>query len=135
LSWAPIAPLWTSGEGLLHPRAAFALPLMMLGPAVAAVLTVVWLRPERDRLRGLGLRLRRPGARWVPIYLFAWLGVPLLVALTPFVAALLGQYTLDLTAFSGFREQLIRAGAWRQVEQIGLPTLVALQLVALPLGP
>jgi uncharacterized protein len=135
LAWLVVSPLWLSGQGLRHPLTGLLLPLMMWTPALAVLIVTRLISPTPEGLRvATGLILGR-GRRWGWYWLFAWVGITLLVAATPFVAALLRVYTLDLTSFSGFRAALEAAGAASMLEQRPIQSLVLAQLALLPLAP
>lgn len=135
LAWLVVSPLWLSGQGLRHPLAGLLLPLMMWTPAAAVLIVARFISPPPEGLRiATGLVLGR-GRRWGWYWLFAWLGITLLVAATPFVGALFGVYHLDLATFSGFRAMLEAAGAGPMLAQTPIQVLVLAQLALLPLAP
>ncbi len=135
LAWLVVSPLWLSGQGLRHPLVGLLLPLMMWTPALAVLIVTRLISPPPEGLpRATGLVLGR-GRGWGWYWLFAWLGIPLLVLATPFVGALVGLYTLDLVAFSGFRATLEAAGAGPLLAQTPIQVLVLAQLALLPLAP
>jgi len=135
LAWLVVSPLWLSGQGLRHPLVGVVLILMMWTPALAVLIVTRLISPPPEGLqRATGLVLGR-GRRWGWYWLFAWLGVTLLVLATPFVGALFGLYTLDLVEFSGFRAALEAAGAGPMLEQTPIQVLVLAQLALLPLAP
>lgn len=135
LAWLVISPLWLSGQGLRHPLVGLLLPLMMWTPALAVLIVTRLISPPPEGLqRATGLVLGR-GRRWGWYWLFASLGITLLVLATPFVGALFGLYRLDLVEFSGFRATLEAAGAGPLLEQTPIRVLVLAQLALLPLAP
>ncbi len=109
LAWVVALPLWL-GRGLAEPLAPLLLPMMMLTPAVAALVVTFATRvpPGGERLRFLGLWPLRPARRIVWLMLAGWLVPPVIIAATVAVAAALGFIQLDLT-FSAFAEQLEQA--------------------------
>lgn len=109
LAWVVALRLWL-GRGLAEPLAPLLLPMMMLTPAVAALVVTFATRvpPGGERLRFLGLWPLRPARRIVWLMLAGWLVPPVIIAATVAVAAALGFIQLDLT-FSAFAEQLEQA--------------------------
>ena len=109
LAWLVALPLWL-GEGLAEPFAGVLLPVMMLTPAVAALIVTFAMRtPARgERARFLGLWPLRPAKRVVWLLVAAWLVPPLLVAASILVSAALGFVQLDLT-FGAFAVELQKA--------------------------
>lgn len=109
LAWLVALPLWL-GDGLAEPFAGVLLPVMMLTPAVAALIVTFALRtPARGaRARFLGLWPLRPAKRIVWLLVAAWLVPPMLVAASILVSAALGFVQLDLT-FGGFAVELEKA--------------------------
>lgn len=132
LAWLVCLPLWL-GRGLAEPAATALLPLMMLTPALAAVIVVFGMRsPRFDRARFLGLWPLRPARRVVWLLIAAWLVPPLLVGASVLVAAALGWVQLDpsFSAFAGQLERTLPPGT--PLPPIGL--VVFSQLAAIPLG-
>ena len=82
LAWVVALPLWL-GDGLAEPSTWFLLPVMMLTPAIAALVVTFTMRiPSRgERARFLGLWPLRPAKRVVWLMVAGWLVPPLLVAL------------------------------------------------------
>lgn len=109
LAWLVALPLWL-GEGLAEPIAGVLLPVMMLTPAIAALVVTFVLRvPARgERARFLGLWPLRPAKRIVWLMVAAWLIPPMLVALSILLSAALGFVQLDLT-FQAFAVELQKA--------------------------
>lgn len=109
LAWLVALPLWL-GDGLAEPFAGVILPVMMLTPAVAALIVTFTMRtPARGRrARFLGLWPLRPAKRIVWLLVAAWLVPPLLVAASILVSAALGFVQLDLT-FGAFAVELEKA--------------------------
>ncbi len=130
LAWLAAAPLHLSGQGLAHPFAFLLVLVMMMTPAIAALVVVL---PGGRAGLATRLGLRTPGGlrRWWRWGLLAWLLPPLLTFLALLVAAAAGAYTPDLTGFGGFREALDAAGAGALPVPVG--TIVLVQLVQLPL--
>ncbi|MDR8413906.1 CPBP family intramembrane metalloprotease [Nonomuraea sp. 3-1Str] len=146
LAWVVALPVWLAG-GLGTPPTQVSAVLMMFTPALGVL--AVWLLPGRSGgpggsggtrrppfrvfARETGLTLgERPG-RTLLLVLLAWLGVPLLVAVSIALSAALGLVSLDLTRFSLFQEALRAQGA--QVPA-GLSTMVTVQVVlAVLAGP
>jgi len=109
LAWLVALPLWL-GDGLAEPFAGVLLPVMMLTPAVAALIVTFAMRtPARgERARFLGLWPLRPAKRVVWLLVAAWLVPPFLVAASILVSAALGFVQLDLT-FGAFAVELQKA--------------------------
>lgn len=109
LAWLVALPLWL-GDGLAEPWAPLILVVMMLTPAVAAlVVTFVLGHPARGtRARFLGLWPLRPAKRVVGLLLVGWLGPPVVVVLGILIAVALGFVQLDLT-FAALSAQIERA--------------------------
>ncbi|MFK4761989.1 lysostaphin resistance A-like protein [Microbacterium sp. ZW T5_45] len=133
LAWLVALPLWL-GRGLAEPIAGLLLPVMMLTPAIAAIIVTFATRVPGagDRARFLGLWPLRPAKRVVWLMVVGWLVPPVLVAACVLVAAALGFVELDL-AFGGFAAEIERA------VPPGTPlppveVLVIAQLAMLPLG-
>jgi membrane protease YdiL (CAAX protease family) len=130
MAWSLTAPLWVSGQGLKHPAAPFLLVGMMLTPALAVLIVTRWIAPLPNLREATGLRLSLDGRRWLPYWVFSWLGIPALVFAAPFVGALLGLYRLDLTEFSYFRSMLLKAPGGEQVlRAVPVQALVLIQVV------
>lgn len=133
LAWLVSLPLWL-GDGLAEPISALLLPVMMLTPAVAAiVMTFVLAVPARgERARFLGLRPLRPAKRVLGLAAIGWLAPPLLVGLSILVAAALGFVRLD-PAFAGFAAEIEKAlPAGTPLPPVGL--VVMSQLLMIPVG-
>jgi uncharacterized protein len=134
LAWMVVSPLWISSQGLQHPLALPLMIAMMFTPSIATLIVTRWISPPAGGIRkatGLGL-----GRHWPRFWLLAWFGPPLLVAGALLIGALFGRYQFDLQNFSGFRELLAQdpAGA-TALDQIGIQTLVLIQLGTLLLAP
>lgn len=106
LAWVVCLPLWL-GAGLAAPSAGIILPLMMVTPAIAALVVTFAMRSPGpgDRLRFLGLWPLRPAKRVVWMIVFGWLAPPVLVLATVFLAVAFGVIQPDW-AFSAFAAQL-----------------------------
>lgn len=133
LAWLVALPLWL-GRGLAEPIAGLLLPVMMLTPAIAAIIvTFAFGAPAAgSRARFLGLWPLRPAKRVVWLMIVGWLVPPVLVAAGILLAAGLGFVELDL-AFGGFAAEIARAVP----EGTPLPpvqVIVIAQLAMLPLG-
>ena len=109
MAWLVCTPLWTGG-GLAQPVSAVLLPVMMLTPALAALIVVFAMRvPGRGaRLRFLGLWPLRPARRVGWLLVAAWLVPPLLVGFGILLAAACGWVQLDPT-FAGFAGEIAKA--------------------------
>jgi len=109
LAWLVCLPLWL-GDGLAEPASGVLLPVMMLTPALAALIVTFAMRTPApgDRVRFLGLWPLRPARRVVWLIVLGWLAPPVLVALSILLAAALGFVQLDF-AFSGFAAELEKA--------------------------
>ncbi|KJQ53508.1 CPBP family intramembrane glutamic endopeptidase [Microbacterium sp. SA39] len=133
LAWLVALPLWL-GEGLAEPFAGVLLPVMMLTPAIAALIVTFVLRvPARgERVRFLGLWPLRPAKRIVWLMVAAWLVPPVLVALSILLSAALGFVQLDLT-FAAFAVELQKAlPAGTPVPPVEV--VVFAQIAMIPLG-
>lgn len=133
LAWLVALPLWL-GDGLAEPLAPVLLVVMMLTPAVAALIVTFALgAPARGtRLRFLGFWPLRPARRVVWLLLIGWLGPPVVVALGILIAVALGIVQLDFT-FAGLAaqiEQALPAGA--PMPPVGL--VVISQLAIIPVA-
>lgn len=106
LAWLVALPLWL-GDGLAEPGAGVLLPVMMLTPAIAALVITFAMRipAPGERVRFLGLWPLRPAKRVVWLMVVGWLAPPLLVGLSILLAAALGFIRLDPT-FSAFADQI-----------------------------
>lgn len=136
LGWALSLPLWLSGQGLATPNAIFFLLGLMFTPSLATLIVVRWVSPPAEGLRvATGLVLGR-GRKWGWYWLAAWLGTLALTLSSPFVAALLGQYPLDLQAFSGFQAMLdaqaaqVGGAAAEQLALVPIEVLIGAQLAS-----
>lgn len=133
LAWVVALPLWL-GDGLAEPSTWFLLPVMMLTPAIAALVVTFTMRiPSRgERARFLGLWPLRPAKRVVWLMVAGWLVPPLLVALGIVLAAALGFVQLDLTfaAFSAEVAKALSAGA----PMPPIEVVVISQIVMIPFG-
>ncbi len=139
--WLVCLPLWLSGQGLASP---YALPLtvgLMFTPSLATLIVARFIRRPAEGVRvATGLVLGR-GRGWGWYWLIAWLGTLALTLSSPFVAALLGQYPLDLQAFSGFQAMLdaqaaqVGGAAAEQLAAIPIQVLVGAQLVTALIVP
>ena len=133
LAWVVALPLWL-GDGLAEPSTWFLLPVMMLTPAIAALVVTFTMRiPSRgERARFLGLWPLRPAKRVVWLMVAGWLVPPLLVALGIVLAAGLGFVQLDLTfaAFSAEVAKALPAGA----PMPPIEVVVISQIVMIPFG-
>ncbi|WP_223626202.1 CPBP family intramembrane glutamic endopeptidase [Microbacterium sp. EST19A] len=109
LAWLVALPLWL-GAGLAEPFAGVLMPVMMLTPAVAALIVTFAMRTPApgERTRFLGLWPLRPAKRIVWLLVAAWLVPPFLVAASILVSAALGFVQLDLT-FGAFAVELEKA--------------------------
>ncbi|MFB4348894.1 lysostaphin resistance A-like protein [Microbacterium sp. CR_7] len=133
LAWLVALPLWL-GDGLAEPLAPVLLVVMMLTPAVAALIVTFALgAPARGaRLWFLGLWPLRPAKRVVWLLLIGWLGPPIVVALGILIAVAVGFVQLDFT-FAGLSaqiEQALPAGA--PMPPVGL--VVISQLAFVPIA-
>ncbi|HEX8440946.1 CPBP family intramembrane glutamic endopeptidase [Archangium sp.] len=107
----------------------------MFGPAVATLLVARWLSPLPSLARDTGLGLGQHRWRFL---LLAVLGTPMVVLAALLLSALFYPQAFDFTGLSGLRATLeqLPAEARAAVEKLGLPTLLALQVVqALVLAP
>ncbi|MBO0596829.1 CPBP family intramembrane metalloprotease [Nesterenkonia sp. E16_7] len=135
LAWLIALPLWT-GEGLASPWFLVVSIGMMLTPTIGALLVVFILERPAQKARALGLWPMTPVKRFLG-YLALGLVVPIVLVLAALpIGALLGVYPADFVNFSGFEEQLeAQLGAAGAPDlPFSLGTLVALQLLTIPLG-
>ncbi|MEV4644141.1 CPBP family intramembrane glutamic endopeptidase [Saccharopolyspora sp. NPDC049357] len=102
-AWLLSTPLWLTGEGLSWEWAPVALTLMMLVPAVAAVVVTKWI--SSSPLRELGLTNAGGIKKWWRYAVLGCVGPLLAVLLSLLVGYLLGVYKADWTGFSGLVEQ------------------------------
>lgn len=133
LAWLVALPLWL-GDGLAEPFAGVLLPVMMLTPAVAALIVTFAMRTPAhgERARFLGLWPLRPAKRIVWLMVAAWLVPPFLVAASILVSAALGFVQLDLT-FGAFAVELQKAlPAGSPMPPVGV--VVFAQIAMIPLA-
>ncbi|WP_129630039.1 CPBP family intramembrane glutamic endopeptidase [Candidatus Oscillochloris fontis] len=130
LAWLVVSPLWISGQGLAFPMALPLMTAMMFAPTIAALVVSRFISPPQGDARdALGVRLGK-GRRWGWYWLFAWLLIPLINLVAPFVGAALGLIQLDLVNFSAYRELLAQAEAISGPVPIAASTLVMIQIAA-----
>ncbi|MHA3683676.1 CPBP family intramembrane glutamic endopeptidase [Leucobacter sp. HY1910] len=144
LAWLVAVPLWRSDLESLSGQLLVVLlaPVMMLTPAIAALVVVFLARtPRRDRARLLGLWPLRPAKRTVWITVAALFGTLALGFASVAIAALAGWVTLDLAEFSGFaalnEAALSSANLPGGADAARLPdpaVLIAVQLALLPIA-
>jgi uncharacterized protein len=103
-AWLVALPLWL-GAGLRTPYVRVYLVGMMFTPALAGLLTVLLWPDGRKVIDVLGLR-PGPFRRWWWTLLVAWLGPPLMVALSITLAVVLGLFRIDWGNWSMFRAVL-----------------------------
>jgi membrane protease YdiL (CAAX protease family) len=126
-------PMFLDGLGFKSPWAAL-LPLRNFTPAIATLLVVKVLLPLPHAGLATGLRRGVKGTRWGWVWLFGWLAFIGLQLVAPFFGALLGQFPMDLTNFSGYRAFLEKApGGQGLLAQMPLQTLAPIILLTLPL--
>ena len=133
LAWLVALPLWL-GDGLAEPVAGVLLPVMMLTPAVAALVITFTMRipAPGERVRFFGLWPLRPARRVIWLMVIGWLAPPLVVGLSILLAAALGFIRLDPT-FAGFSAELAKM----LPEGTPMPPvelLVISQIAMIPLG-
>ncbi|MGJ0387562.1 lysostaphin resistance A-like protein [Microbacterium sp. CGR1] len=133
LAWLVCLPLWL-GDGLAEPSAGLLLPVMMLTPAIAALVITFTMRipAPGERVRFLGLWPLRPAKRVVWLMVVGWLAPPLLVGVSVLVAAALGFIRLDPT-FAQYAAEI----AGLVPEGTPMPPielLVFAQIAMIPLG-
>jgi len=141
LAWLVALPLWVLGPEepafttLFSPLAS----ATMFTPLLAVLLVVFVLKqPRGERLRTLGMWPLRPARRVVWCSVAAVFAPPILVGASLAVAVLFGWMKLDLVGFSAFAATLdaqldgLGPGLASAMPPIGV--LVALQLIAIPLG-
>ncbi len=133
LSWAVALPLWL-GDGLRTPAVGLLAALMMFTPTVGVL--AAWLltrTPARQWFRETGLTLGERRGRTALLVLAAWLGVPLLVALSAAVSVAAGVLSVDLAGMSLFQAQLRAQGL--PVPESLTSVAVTQVVVAVLLGP
>lgn len=133
LAWLVTLPLWL-GAGLAEPMAGVLLPVMMLTPAIAALVITFAMRipAPGERVRFLGLWPLRPAKRVVWLMVVGWLAPPLLVGFSVLLAAAFGFIRFDPT-FAGFAAEiakLVPEGA----PMPPIELLVFSQLAMIPVG-
>nr|WP_201469233.1 CPBP family intramembrane glutamic endopeptidase [Microbacterium hydrocarbonoxydans] len=133
LAWLVALPLWL-GDGLAEPSSWFLLPVMMLTPALAALVVTFTLRVPApgERLCFLGIWPLRPARRVIWLMVAGWLVPPLLVALGIAVAGALGWVRLDPTfaALAAEMAKALPAG----VPMPPIEIVVMSQIAMIPLG-
>ncbi|MFF2051010.1 CPBP family intramembrane glutamic endopeptidase [Leifsonia sp. NPDC058194] len=138
LAWLVALPLWLDG-GLSNPLAPVLLVVMMFTPTIGALVAVFLVQRPRPRSvpEYLGMWPLRPVWRILGLTLAGIFGSIAVSVASVFIAAAVGAVRLDLTGFSGFAEllhdQLAAAGVQQELP-IPIGVLVALQLVAIPVG-
>lgn len=132
LAWLVTLPLWL-GDGLADPAFTHTTLVMMMTPAIAALVVVFLVERPEHRARALGLRSLRPLPK-LSGYIAVGIAVSMaLVLLALPVGALLGVYPADFTHYSGFREALTtQLGLDRVPASVG--PLVAAQLAVVPVA-
>ncbi|MFI7447112.1 lysostaphin resistance A-like protein [Nonomuraea sp. NPDC049714] len=110
LSWVVALPLWL-GDGLRTPLVGVLAALMMFTPTVGVLAAWAFSRtPVRQWLRETGLTFGERRGRTALLVLAAWLGVPLLVALSVAASVAVGVLRVDLDGLSLFQAQLRAQG-------------------------
>jgi membrane protease YdiL (CAAX protease family) len=129
-------PLWVSCQGLRLPTARILLMVMMFAPAAGVLIVRLFLPKSVIPLvqtTGLGI------GRWprtLGYWLFGWFGLTVIGLATPFIAALLGQFRLDLENFSGYNQLLQqRPDGAAALARFPVQTLVLFQLGSLLIAP
>lgn len=132
LAWLVTLPLWL-GDGLADPAFTPTALVMMMTPAIAALVVVFLVERPEHRARALGLRPLRPLPR-LSGYIAAGIAVSMALVLLALPAgALLGVYPADFTHFSGFRQALAAQLGLDQVPASVGP-LVAAQIALVPVA-
>ncbi|BBG05351.1 MULTISPECIES: CPBP family intramembrane glutamic endopeptidase [Pseudonocardia] len=132
LAWLVALPLWL-GDGLADPVFTPTAMLMMVTPAIAAVVVVFLVERPAHRARALGLWPLRPVGR-----LFGWIAAGIAVCMAVVlvslpVGALIGVYPADFTGLSGFRQTLAdQVGSGQVPGSLGV--LAAVQIALIPLA-
>ena len=101
-AWLVALPLWTSPR-LLGSWFGVTALMMMLTPAVVAVVIVVFIERPRQKLVALGLRPIRPWLRTLGYASLGLLGMLLLCVVALAVGTMIGVYPGDFTGLSGLR--------------------------------
>lgn len=135
LAWLVALPLWF-GDGLASPWFPLVAVVMMMTPAVAALVVVFFLERPQQAARALGLWPLTPVRRLLGYATLAIVvSIALVLAALP-IGALLGVYPADFVTFSGFRVALDQQLGAAGVEELPLPvgSVIAIQLATIPLG-
>lgn len=130
-AWLVALPLWTSGEGLMHPLFTLVALAMMYTPALATLVVVLWVRRPANIPRYLGLAPMRPAGRtWLVIAIGA-VGFWVLAYGSMLLGQALGLIRLDLSGVSAITATLEASGA--PPAPVDPAVLVAINLLTLPL--
>lgn len=128
-AWLVALPLWTSGEGLMHPLFTLVALAMMYTPALATLVVVLWVRRPANIPRYLGLTPMRPAGR---TWLFIALGAVVFWVLA-YASMLLGQamglIRLDLTGASAISATIEATGGQAMPVDVGIIVIVNLLMV------
>lgn len=132
LAWLSVLPLWLHA-GLTHPLFPLFAVLMMMTPALSAVLVTKFTEPSGRLVEVFALNQWKPFGRFLQFGLAAIAGSFMIHAVALLVGAGLGLYQFDLHDFSGLKETLDTKLAAHPEARAQLPSLgmlVVIQLVA-----
>ncbi|MDR5701071.1 CPBP family intramembrane glutamic endopeptidase [Agromyces aerolatus] len=130
-AWLVALPLWTSGEGLMHPLFTLIALAMMYTPALATLVVVLWVRRPPNIPRFLGLSPIRPAGRtWLFIAVGA-VGFWVLAYASMLLGQAMGLIRLDLTGVSAITATIEATGA-PAVAPVDVSVIVLVNLITLP---
>ncbi|WP_308799837.1 CPBP family intramembrane glutamic endopeptidase [Agromyces silvae] len=130
-AWLVALPLWTSGEGLMHPLFTLIALAMMYTPALATLVVVLWVRRPANIPRYLGLTPMRPAGRtWLFIAIGA-VGFWVLAYASMLLGQAMGLIRLDLSGVSAITATIEATGG--QAAAMDVSVIVAVNLATLPL--
>ena len=136
LAWLAALPLWLHG-GLAHPLFPLWVVLMMLTPAVSAIVVTKITEPGARPVEAFALNRWKPFKRLLAFGIAALAGSFAIHAVALLIGAGLGLYEFDLHRFSGMKELLDTKLAAYPEARAQLPPLnllLVVQLVALVPG-
>lgn len=102
IAWLVALPLW-NGAGLLSPWFGLTALVMMMTPAVVAVVIVVFIERPRQKMVALGLRPIRPWRRTLGYASLGLTGMLVLCVVALGAGTLIGVYPGDFTGLSELR--------------------------------
>ena len=132
LAWLVALPLWL-GDGLATSWFPLVAVAMMMTPALAALVVVLFVERPPRKAQALGLWPLKPVRRLLR-YGVLGIVVPIALVLVALpVGALLGVYPADFATFSAFQQALDERPGTAELP-LSTEALVAVQLAALPLA-